>query len=98
MLKVLIFFFKHPDFYLLLILLATLYSNSNIPTIRTLAATKTNIASYNNYNDKIVSPTEVITRFPRSLYIGTYSGIESFIQTALVMIPIGLMFKFGTLK
>lgn len=35
------------------------------------------------------SPLKIVSRIPRSLYIGTFVGIESFIETALVMLPIG---------
>lgn len=92
---------------LLLIILINVRSTSN-NNIRTLA--NTNVISYNSKNhfndnknkkilkDNNINTIKIVSRLPRSLYIGTYVGIESFIQTAVVMLPIGCILKFGLLK
>jgi len=84
---------------LLLLLMLTYVQCHYNNNIRSLSSSS-NAISYSNknhFNNKKMkeilqenNPLKIITRVPRSLYVGTYIGIESFIQTALVMLPIGL--------
>ena len=84
---------------LLLLLMLTYVQCHYNNNIRSLSSSS-NAISYSNknhFNNKKMkeilqesNPLKIVTRVPRSLYVGTFIGIESFIQTALVMLPIGL--------